>query len=43
MWGSEVGRIYRGAGLHEIGAGTAEVRQPIVSEELNNAWRKANR
>jgi len=43
MWDSEVGRIYRGAKLHEIGAGTTEVRQLIVSEELNNAWRKANR
>ena len=42
MWDSEVGRIYRGAKLHEIGAGTTEVRQMIVSEELNNAWRKAN-
>lgn len=43
MWDSEVGRIYRGAKLHEIGAGTTEVRQLIVSEELNNAWRRANR
>jgi isovaleryl-CoA dehydrogenase len=43
MWESEVGRIYRGAKLHEIGAGTTEVRQLIVSEELNNSWRRANR
>ena len=43
MWESEVGWIYRGAKLHEIGAGTTEVRQIIVSEELNNAWRRANR
>ena len=42
MWESEVGRIYRGVKLHEIGAGTTEVRQIIVSEELNNAWRRAN-
>jgi alkylation response protein AidB-like acyl-CoA dehydrogenase len=43
MWDSEVGRIYRGAGLHEIGVGTTEVCQLIVSEELNNACPKANR
>ena len=42
MWESEVGWIYRGVKLHEIGAGTTEVRQIIVSEELNNAWRNAN-
>ena len=42
MWESEVGWLYRGAKLHEIGAGTTEVRQIIVSEELNNAWRRAN-
>ena len=42
MWESEVGRIYRGVKLHEIGAGTTEVRQIIVSEELNNSWRRAN-
>jgi isovaleryl-CoA dehydrogenase len=42
MWESEVGRIYRGVKLYEIGAGTTEVRQIIVSEELNNSWRRAN-
>lgn len=42
MWESEIGRIYRGVKLYEIGAGTSEVRKIIVSEELNNEWRRAN-
>ncbi len=42
MWESEIGWIYRGVKLYEIGAGTTEVRKLIVSEELNTAWRAAN-
>jgi len=42
MWESEIGWIYRGVKLYEIGAGTTEVRKLIVSEELNTAWRTAN-
>jgi isovaleryl-CoA dehydrogenase len=43
MWDSEVGRIYRGTGLHEIGVGITEVCQLIVSGKLNKPWPKANR
>ena len=43
MWESEINRIYRATKLFEIGAGTQEVRRIIVSEELNNEWRKGNR
>jgi len=42
MWESEMNRLYRAAKLYEIGAGTQEVRRIIVSEELNNEWRRAN-
>jgi len=42
MWESEINRLYRAAKLYEIGAGTQEVRRIIVSEELNNEWRRAN-
>ncbi len=43
MWESEINRLYRAAKLYEIGAGTQEVRRIIISEELNNEWRRANR
>lgn len=33
-WESEINRLYRAAKLFEIGAGTNEVRQIIISEEL---------
>ncbi|MEE8458102.1 MAG: acyl-CoA dehydrogenase family protein [Acidimicrobiia bacterium] len=42
MWESEINRIYRATKLYEIGAGTQEVRRIIISEELNNEWRRAN-
>ena len=42
MWESEINRIYRATKLYEIGAGTQEVRRMIVSEELNDGWRRAN-
>jgi alkylation response protein AidB-like acyl-CoA dehydrogenase len=42
MRDSEIDRICRGAKLHEIRAGTTEVRQVISSEEFNNARRRAN-
>jgi len=42
LWESEINRIYRSTKLYEIGAGTQEVRRIIVSEELNNEWRRAN-
>jgi len=43
MWESEINRIYRAVKLYEIGAGTTEVRKLIISNELNNEWRAANR
>ncbi|GMR02229.1 MAG: isovaleryl-CoA dehydrogenase [Acidimicrobiia bacterium] len=43
MWESEINRIYRAVKLYEIGAGTTEVRKLIISEELTNEWRAANR
>lgn len=42
MWESEINRIYRATKLYEIGAGTQEIRRIIISEELNNEWRRAN-
>lgn len=34
MWESEVNCLYRAGKLIEIGAGTAQVRQLIVAQEL---------
>ena len=34
IWETEVNRIYRGAKLYEIGAGTNEVRRLIIAREL---------
>jgi isovaleryl-CoA dehydrogenase len=42
LWETEVNRLYRAAKLYEIGAGTQEVRRIIISEELNNEWRRTN-
>ena len=34
IWDTEINRIYRGAKLFEIGAGTNEVRRVIIAREL---------
>jgi isovaleryl-CoA dehydrogenase len=34
IWETEINRLYRGAKLWEIGAGTTEIRQLIVAKEL---------
>jgi isovaleryl-CoA dehydrogenase len=37
MWETEINRLYRAARLFEIGAGTTQIRQLIVAEELLGA------
>jgi isovaleryl-CoA dehydrogenase len=34
IWETEINRIYRGAKLFEIGAGTNEIRRVIIAREL---------
>jgi isovaleryl-CoA dehydrogenase len=34
IWETEINRLYRAGKLWEIGAGTTEIRQVIIAEEL---------
>jgi alkylation response protein AidB-like acyl-CoA dehydrogenase len=40
MWETEINRLYRAARMFEIGAGTTQIRQLIVAEELLGIQRR---